>query len=230
MDPRDPLKPVGRPPQLPPVRPSEAARARPADQTLPAAPAAPVHATDQLGLEAKGTIANPLGGVLDREATGPEGAEADALFALLDGADAAPDGDAAAVLDHLAAGHLPNATAQATMGRLAASLASANWSLDPAVWARLRLTGPFARAFMDGLRGLSPRARAQALGGVPVDVRRALVDALGTDGDDLSDNAELVGSLAAADPELAAEVLAWAGPALAQAVAERPRADEEAGA
>ncbi len=225
LDPRDPLKPVGRPPQLPPARPGQAGPARAAEPVAEPKPSA--RPQDQLGLAGKGQATDGLGDVLQRPAAGPAGSEAEALFALLDGPADVSAGDPAAALEQLADAPLPDALTQAAMGTLAGGLAGGPRPLDAAAWARLRLTGPFARAFMAELRGLSPRARAAALGGVPLDVRRALIDALGTDDDDAPASAELLDSLALVDPELAAEVLAWAGPGLARAVAERA-ADEAA--
>lgn len=108
---------------------------------------------------------------------------------------------------------------QAAFGRLAASLArSAPDRLGADLLARVATSAPAARGFMHGVTGMAPAERATLLGALPVESRKQLFDELGTDGADLPHSVALVASLLQADPDLAAEAVAWGGEALARAL------------
>lgn len=107
-------------------------------------------------------------------------------------------------------------------GLLAASLArSAPERLTADLLDRVAGSAPGARGFMRGVGGMAPAESAALLGGLPIASRKQLFDELGTDGTDLPHAEALVASLLQADPDLAAEAVAWGGQALARALATR---------
>lgn len=132
-------------------------------------------------------------------------------------------------LDELAGKPPTRGTDQLDFGLLAASVArSAPDQVTADLLARVAGSAPGARGFMSGVTGMAPGERAQLLGGLPIESRKALFDELGTDGADLPHAVALVASLLQADPDLAAEAVAWGGRALAQALAEQLGDDVEA--